>query len=127
MIGNPNWFDIRKYSGWGLRPKTWQGWIYVFGLIAPLLLFQMIPHMDNKIRISFTAIWMVFILLEAIDITIRIKKDERERLHEAIAERNAAWFITVILALALLYQGMQSALTGQFLLDPLLIVALLGG
>jgi len=26
MIGNPEWFQRRKYGGWGIFPKTWQGW-----------------------------------------------------------------------------------------------------
>ncbi len=127
MIGNPNWFETRKYSGWGLKPRTWQGWLYICILATPLIMLQLIPTIESKIRLSFTAIWLLFILIETIDIMIRIKRDERELLHEALAERNATLFITLFLALALLYQVVQSALTGQMLLDPFLALALLGG
>lgn len=127
MIGKPNWFDIRKYSGWGLRPKAWQGWLYLLTLIVPLIVLQVIPHIDSKVRLCFTAIWLLFLMIETIDIVIKIKRDERERVHEAIAERNAAWFITLFLALALSYQAAQSALIGQILVDPIIALALVGG
>lgn len=41
MIGKPQWFKYRTF-GWGVAPKTWQGYVYVmlaaaiFGMIAVL-------------------------------------------------------------------------------------------
>ena len=33
MIGRPDWFK-KKYSGIGIKPKTWQGWVYFLIAIA---------------------------------------------------------------------------------------------
>lgn len=38
MLGNPKWFKRRKYSGWGLTPATWQGWVYLGTLICSVFL-----------------------------------------------------------------------------------------
>lgn len=34
MFAKTEWFQKRKYGGWGLTPRTWQGWAYVGGFIA---------------------------------------------------------------------------------------------
>ena len=43
MFGKPEWF-VKKKLGWGLRPKTWQGWVYTLTwagiIIAPSMYFQ---------------------------------------------------------------------------------------
>ena len=33
MIGKPEWFERRKYLGWGIHPKTKEGWIYLLFII----------------------------------------------------------------------------------------------
>src|SRR3989344_3475445 len=100
MIGKPNWFVRRKYGGWGLFPATWQGWVYL----------------------------VIFLVADTIDIMIRIKKDERETLHEALAERNALWVIIFILAAGIAYQAAQSAiLKGVPYVDPVIIIAIVAG
>jgi hypothetical protein len=35
MIGNPEWFTYRIF-GWGVAPKTWQGWVYVAVVAAAI-------------------------------------------------------------------------------------------
>lgn len=41
MFGRPEWFEPRSI-GWGLMPRTWQGWVYTAGwailLAGPFLL-----------------------------------------------------------------------------------------
>ena len=43
MFGKPEWF-AKKKLGWGLRPKSWQGWVYTLiwaaVIIAPSMYFQ---------------------------------------------------------------------------------------
>lgn len=126
MIGNPQWFEMRKYGGWGVKPKSWQGWLYVLGILAPILVLLAAPW-SNSIRVTAGIIWILIICIDAIDIMIHIKKDEREQFHEALAERNAAWFITFALVCGLLYQVQRTINAGSFLVDPVLIIALIGG
>ena len=35
MIAKPEWFNQRKYSGWGVTPRSWQGWAYTLAIIVP--------------------------------------------------------------------------------------------
>lgn len=42
MIGNPKWFNPRKYTGWGLTPNCWQGWAYIFGFLLPIAIINSI-------------------------------------------------------------------------------------
>ncbi|MFA5259072.1 MAG: hypothetical protein WC402_03265 [Candidatus Pacearchaeota archaeon] len=126
MIGKPEWFKRRKYSGWGVTPKTWQGWLYIAIVILPFALFQSLPFWDNPTRIAVTVIWAIFLLIDIFDIMIRMKKDERENRHEAVAERNALWAIMIILVIGLIYQVISSSLNNQVIFDPVIAIALIG-
>ena len=46
-----------------------------------------------------TGVWVFLLLIDIIPVMIHLKKDEREIQIEAIAERNAAWFMSIILAI----------------------------
>ena len=126
MIANPKWFEIRK-CGWGIMPKAWQGWVYIMGMISPLLILLLVSSLSASVRTALSLIWILLLCINASDIMIHIKKDERERLHEALAERNAAWFISFALVCGILLQVQKSIAAGTFLIDPLLIIALIGG
>ncbi|MFA5930310.1 MAG: hypothetical protein WC861_05490 [Candidatus Micrarchaeia archaeon] len=127
MFGNPKWFERRKYSGWGLTPKTREGWLYIGAIILPLALFQALPFWSASERMLATAGWAAFVAFDVLDIMLRMKKDERETLHEAIAERNAAWVMVVALALGILCQAVSGALSGALYIDPVLIFVLFAG
>jgi predicted Co/Zn/Cd cation transporter (cation efflux family) len=127
MIGKPEWFSRRKYGGWGFYPKTWQGWVYIIIMVGPFIALQSISALSSETRIIITIIWAVIFGVDAIDIMIRLKKDERERLHEAIAERNAAWFMVIALAIGVAYQVGSSAVHNTFYADPVILIALFGG
>lgn len=127
MIGNPKWFTRRKYGGWGIHPKTWQGWIYLIAIILPLIVFQSIPIWDNMTRIVVTVIWIVLIFIDVIHIMFNLDKDELEERIEAISERNAAWTMSFILALGIVYQVTISAINKEFMIDYFLIAALIFG
>ncbi len=124
MIGKSEWFERRKYGGWGIHPKNWKGWTYILAFIIPLIIFQSLPFWDTKTRLIITGIWAIFLIADTIDIMIKMKKDEREKVHEALAERNAMWAITIILTIGLAYQIAISAFKQQILVDWWIIAAL---
>lgn len=127
MIGRPKWFQRRKYGGWGITPKTWQGYVYLAAILIPFIIFQALPFWTNSTRLWVTIGWMTFLLIDVVDIMIRLKKDEREYKIEAIAERNAAWFMSIIAAIAIAYEAIISGLTQTFQVDIFLIILLFGG
>jgi K+ transporter len=116
MIGNPNWFNIRKYTGWGLTPNCWQGWLYVIIFIIPIAVVDSI-NLDSSFKSVFIGAWTVLLLIDVFHMMTQIKKDERERIHEAIADRNALWFMILVL---IIYAFIKQSL------DPVFLVALIG-
>ena len=79
MIGRPEWFTYRL-AGWGLQPRTWQGWVYVAGLCAAFALVSMLP-VPERIRDWGYYALAGLALLDVLDIMIRMgaHHDERER------------------------------------------------
>lgn len=116
MIGNPKWFNRRKYTGWGLTPNCWQGWVYIICFIAPLAIINAIS-IDQNIKNILTIIFVGIVLIDVIHMMSQLKKDERERIHEAIADRNALWFIIFILLIWVF--------TKQ-IVDPIILIAIIG-
>lgn len=116
MIGNPKWFNRRKYTGWGLTPNCWQGWVYIICFIAPLAIINSIP-IDQNIKNILTIIFVGIVLIDVIHMMSQLQKDERERIHEAIADRNALWFIIFILLIW--------AFAKQ-IVDPIILIAIIG-
>ncbi|MFA5416547.1 MAG: hypothetical protein WC295_13740 [Methanoregula sp.] len=127
MIAKPEWFERRKYSGWGVKPRSWQGWIYTLVMIVPLVIFQAIPNWDTQVRTAGTVLWVAFILLDILPIMVTLKKDEREYKNEAIAERNAAWFMVLILVIGILYEIIISGMNNEFSINWFMVLALFGG
>jgi hypothetical protein len=127
MIGKADWFQRRKYGGWGISPRTWQGWLYVFLLLAPFMVFQALPFWSVKVRIIVSAAWMLFLFIDVSHIMLTLKRDEREHKIEAISERNAAWAMILVLILGLLYQTYVSAFTQQVRVDPFILGAIAAG
>lgn len=116
MIANPKWFNLRKYTGWGLTPNCPQGWAYIIAFIIPVVIISNLninPHYKNILSLVIIGI----LLIDVLHIMTQIKQDERERLHEAIADRNALWFLLFgLIAWAFIKQ----------ITDPVLIGILLG-
>ncbi len=92
MIGNPKWFNIRKYSGWGLTPNCPKGWLYLACFIIPVAIINSLT-INQNIKNIISIIIIGLLILDVLHIMTQIKSDERERLHEAIADRNALWFL----------------------------------
>ncbi len=108
MIAKASWFSIRKWGGWGLTPNCWQGWLYIAVLILPLIFIK---------NIYFVYSWVAIFIIDILYIFLTLKKDEREVLHEALAERNALWMMILILVVGSIIKQT---------LDPIILVALLG-
>ncbi len=127
MIGKPHWFVRRKYGGWGLFPVAWQGWVYLIAFIAAIFATQYISG-DQTTKMVGLGVVGIILVLDTIDIMIRMKSDERETIHEAFAERNALWTIVFVLAAGVAYQAAQSAVLFKvFTVDPVIIIALIAG
>ena len=133
MIGKAKWFKMRKYGGWGIGPTTKEGWIYIGVMMIPFLVVSAIP-IEEKTKTIIILGWMAIFLIDVLEIMIKIKKNERDRpeankkrLHEAIAERNAGWFMVVVIIVGFLYRSIEAGLKEEVYIDPVLATALLGG
>ncbi|MFH0798189.1 MAG: hypothetical protein V1906_02135 [Candidatus Woesearchaeota archaeon] len=126
MIGKPEWFKRRKYTGWGIMPKTWQGYVYIAVMILPFLFFHALPYWSTKIRMIVTIVWAVILGIDVIHIMIKMKKDERERMHEAIAERNALWFMLMALVIGIAYETISNAASQKVYVNPFMAAAVIG-
>jgi len=129
MIGKSEWFGRRKYTGWGLTPKTWQAWAYLGIMVAPIIIIQPVQSLSVDLKMLFTLIWVGIFAIDFVDIMIKVNKtsDEREKIHEAMADRNALWSILLVIVLGIAYQAAQSVITQGFKVDPVIIIALLVG
>jgi len=126
MIGRPEWFKRRKYAGWGLMPATWQGWAYVATMVAVIFGVQALAFLDDEVRIGLMfAIALVF-SADIVHMMMRQHVDERERIHEAVAERNALWVMLVVLGVGVAEQAAASAIRGSIRVDPVILAALVG-
>ncbi len=127
MIGNPKWFKRRKYTGWGITPKTWQGWLYISLILIPFIAFQAMPFWQATTRIYVTLVWAAFLIIDAGHIMVSLDKDELEYKIEAIAERNAAWVMMSVIITGILYELISSGLKKTLRINPFLVAALFGG
>lgn len=116
MIANPKWFNLRKYTGWGLTPNCPQGWAYIIAFIIPVVIISNL-NINLHYKNIFSLIIIGILLIDILHTMTQIKQDERERLHEAIADRNALWFLLFgLIAWAFIKQ----------ITDPIFIGILLG-
>ena len=127
MIGNTQWFARRKWGGWGLFPVTWQGFAYIGVFVALMLGTNYLPF-SSQTNLVILGMIGVVLVLDTIDMMVHMKKDERDRIHEAFAERNALWAILLVLSIGLAYEAARSAvLSGVPSIDPVIIIALVAG
>ncbi len=119
MIGNPKWFQRRKYGGWGLTPASWQGWVYI--AVMAVFLFGVQLIIPDQFKTWTMIVVAVVFSLDLLDIMVHLKNDERETTHEALAERNASWAMVAILAFGIAFQTARNSV------DPFLIIVLIAG
>jgi hypothetical protein len=126
MFGKPEWFGRRKYSGWGLTPRTWQGWAYILVMVLPLMALPTLG-LNGETIFAVTLAWVLLFCFDMLDIMLKLKKDEREKQIEALAERNSAWAMIAVIAAGVGYQVAQGIVKHTVTIDPFLISALLAG
>lgn len=126
IIARPEWFGRRKYGGWGVSVKTWQGAAYLASVLLILVAIQLLP-LSTIARIYVTAAWLVFLFLDMFDVMWKVRRDEREYIHEAVAERNAAWAMMPVLVVGIFIQLISSSLKGDPYVDPVPVIALVAG
>jgi hypothetical protein len=102
MIGKTHWFKHRTF-GWGLAPKTWQGWVYI-AIAAFLLAGTFALGKNNPAMMWLFAIIMVILVVDVIVMMTQLPKvtDERENYHQLVIERNCSFAaIAALLAIAI--------------------------
>ena len=79
MIGKPDWFTTRKYTGIGIRPKTWQGWVYILIILAIVLFIWWQPFWEwtPKTRNTIIITWAVIVVLDSIHIMYLLYKRKK--------------------------------------------------
>lgn len=117
IIARPEWFGRRKYGGWGVSIKTWQGALYLASIIMLILLIQPLP-LEAIARLYVTGAWLLFVFIDMFDVMWKVQRDEREYIHEAIAERNAAWAMIPILVVGMFIELILSSLRGEPRVNP---------
>ena len=124
MIGKPTWFK-RRTVGWGIRPVTVQGWIYVGCILALCFAGALLP-VSKTTQLAVTAGLILVVILDTFNIMVHMPANECAQQPKARAERNAAWFKSCFLIALLVYQA-QSALTCAAQINPFLLCIILGG
>ncbi len=125
MIANPKWFCPRKF-GWGLGIKEWQGIAYIAIALAIVAGINILPvALDYKLALSGIVIAILVIDILHIMVQVYSKLDEREQMHQALAERNASFVAVVGLVAYGFYEAFTLSpvvLTGALL--PLILIGL---
>jgi len=108
MIGRPEWFKYRIF-GWGVAPKTWQGWIYV-AAVAIIIGFTTAAASALQLGPWIPGIFIALLVADIIHIMTQLSKhqDERENMHQLIIERNCSFAAIVALLSVAVWQTYQS-------------------
>ena len=124
MIGKSEWFTYRIF-GWGLRPKTKEGWFYVIAILAIVGIMAVLPIPQNYKTIA-SGIVIGLALLDILHMMTGLDKhhDERERRHQLIIERNCSFAAIASLVLIAVYQSIKN--TGQAIPFDISIMVVLG-
>ncbi|MBW2964139.1 hypothetical protein KY363_01650 [Candidatus Woesearchaeota archaeon] len=127
MIGKPEWFTYRIF-GWGIRPRTWQGWVY--GAVAALVIGVGTAVTANTAAGPWVfGILIGVLVLDVLHIMMNLPKvhDERQNHHQLIIERNVSFAAIVALIGVALYQTYQNraiAAAGEMPFDISIVIVL---
>ncbi len=108
MIGKTEWFTYRIF-GWGLRPKTWQGWLYV--AVAALLIGGSVAAATAYAPMAWVAgIVVALFVIDMLHIMLQLPKvsDERENYHQLLIERNCSFAAILAILVIAFYQAYQN-------------------
>lgn len=127
FIAKPEWFSRRKYLGWGVGIKSWQGGVYIAVMIGLLILSSALVNLTNNYSLYIGAGIFLFFIMDIFYVMFHLKNDEREKIHEAIAERNAVWGMMTILIAGILFEGIHYGLQEKIHVNPFIAGALIVG
>lgn len=127
FIAKPQWFTRRKYLGWGVGIKTWQGGVYVGAMIGLLVIASALQKATNNYSLYAGGIILFIVIIDMFYVMTNLKSDERERIHEAVAERNALWGMMMILIAGILFESIYYGLQNKIHIDPFITGALVVG
>ncbi|MBW2972683.1 hypothetical protein KY359_06620 [Candidatus Woesearchaeota archaeon] len=118
MIGKPEWFTYRIF-GWGIRPKTWQGWVYL-AVVAAVVGFLSAITFNEVLKAWIYGILLAVFILDTLHIMTKLGKvhDERENYHQLLIERNCSFAAIVALVGVALYQTYQNRAIMETLVLP---------
>jgi hypothetical protein len=108
MIGKPEWFTYRIF-GWGLRPKTKEGWIYIITAILIVVGISILP-ISNLYKMIATFSIAGLLLIDTLHIMLLLPKlhDERENFHQLLIERNCSFSAIGAIVLIVIYQSLTN-------------------
>ncbi|MFH2020241.1 MAG: hypothetical protein ABIJ34_02440 [archaeon] len=107
MIGKPEWFTYRVF-GWGLRPRTWQGWAYIAVFVGLIMATTQI--FAETMKAWLFAGLMAILIIDTVHMMMQLPKthDERENYHQLLIERNASVAAVMAIAGIILYQSYRN-------------------
>jgi hypothetical protein len=108
MIGKPEWFTYRMF-GWGVAPKTKEGWFYILAGMAIAVIIAVLP-VGAMTKSYLIAGLMALIVVDVLHIMTQLDKhhDERERLHQLIIERNCSFAAVAAIVIIAIYQSIRN-------------------
>jgi hypothetical protein len=108
MIGKPEWFTY-KIFGWGIMPRTWQGFAYVFVSIIIAGIIILAP-VATIIKMWLLGILVGAIFLDALHIMTQLQlyHDERQNYHQLIIEKNVSFAAACAVIGGILFQTYQN-------------------
>ena len=122
MIAKKDWFKPR-ILGWGLRPVTMEGWIYV--LVAVLLFFGALNLPVSEItKIVIAGGVMTVFLVDSLVVMFQMYKglDERHKKHQQIIETSVAYTAVAAVVIALLYRAFIDKVVDNVLISVLVVM-----
>ena len=107
MIGKPEWFKYRVVA-WGFRPKTWQGWAYIMGVIALFPIIEVFSIDETK-KVWLFGTLLTAVIIDLLHIITQLSKshDQKEILEELIIERNVSFVAGISIVAIIIYQTYQ--------------------
>lgn len=127
FIAKPEWFTRRKYLGWGVGIKTWQGVVYTAAIVGLFIVSNALQKFTNGYSLYFGGAVLFIFIIDIFYVMMNLNYDERERVHEAIAERNALWGIMAVLVAGILFESIYYGLQNKVHIDPFIAGALIVG
>ncbi|MFC2159626.1 hypothetical protein ACFLQS_02800 [Actinomycetota bacterium] len=79
MIGRPEWFTKRNF-GFGIKPKTWQGWVYLLVAITLIVFLRWQSFWDwsEQIKNIITIVLAAVIIIDVVHIMYVLNNKDKE-------------------------------------------------